>query len=61
MAILDMIKPFTDKLAKVSDQIDVHTVVLGDLLRRFSTQTIINWLMIMWPALLIVIDRWLFR
>lgn len=61
MAILDMIKPYTDKLAKVSDQVDIHTVVLSDLLHRFSLQTIFNWLMIMWPALLIVIDRWLFR
>ena len=61
MAILDMIKPFTDKLAKVSDQVDVHAVVLSSMLKRESLQTVFNWLMIMWPALLIVLDRWLFR
>ena len=56
-----MIKPYTDKLAEVSSMVDAHTILLADLLDKKSLQTIFNWLMIMWPALLIVIDRWLFR
>lgn len=61
MAILDMLKPYTDKLAEVSSMLDAHTIILSDLLDKKHMQTIFNWLMIMWPALLIVIDRWLFR
>jgi hypothetical protein len=61
MAILDMIKPYTDKLAEVSSMLDAHTIILSDLLQKKTMQTVFNWLIIMWPALLIALDRWLFR
>ena len=61
MAILDMIKPFTDKLEEVSEMVNTHTILLSDMLQKKTKQTIFNWLLIMWPALLIALDRWLFR
>ena len=61
MAILDMFKPFTDKLEEVSEMVNLHTILLSDMLHNKKMQTIFNWLLIMWPALLIALDRWLFR
>ena len=61
MAILDMFKPFTDKLEEVSEMVNMHTILLSDMLHTKKMQTIFNWLLIMWPALLIALDRWLFR
>jgi hypothetical protein len=61
MAILDMFKPFTDKLEEVSNMVNAHTILLSDMLQRRTMQTVFNWLLVMWPALLIALDRWLFR
>ena len=64
MPIAEMMKPITDRIDKLEEAYVVlsnNHVSLRDIVARKSRdQTIINWLLIMWPAILIVISKWLF-
>ena len=65
MALLDMMKPLTDQIGKVEKQLLTHmtinAITLNKLWRKSYNQTILNWLLVMWPALLLVLDKWIFR
>lgn len=65
MALLDMMKPLTDQISRVEKQLLTHmtvnTITLNKLWRKSYNQTVLNWLLVMWPALLLVLDKWIFR
>lgn len=71
MPLHEMMKPVTDRIDKLEETVtlmydsaklktETTAMVFQTILLAHNRQTVINWFLIMWPAVLIALEKWLF-